>query len=77
MYGGLPSYRAMLDAEGAEGPGDLALAGDEKTLEAAIRRFADAGVTDFHAAIFPHGPDGKEAVLRTHAFPGELAAAGR
>jgi 5,10-methylenetetrahydromethanopterin reductase len=73
LYGGLPSYRAMLDEEGVEGPADLALIGDEKALEADIRRLAEAGVTDFHAAIFPHGPDGKAAVLRTHAFLGELA----
>ncbi len=73
LYGSLPSYRAMLDLEGAEGPGDLALAGDEQTLEAGIRRFADAGVTDFNASIFPHGRDGRQAVQRTHAFLGELA----
>ncbi len=76
IYGGLPSYRAMLDLEGVEGPGDLALAGDEKTLEAAIRRFADAGVTDFQASIFPHGADGRKAVMRTHAFLGELSGGG-
>ena len=75
MYGTLPSYRAMLDNEGAEGPADLAIVGDEKTLETAIRRYADAGVTDFHAAVFPHG--GRESVDRTQAFLGALAKEGR
>ena len=38
VYGSLPSYRAMLDREGAEGPADVAIVGDEATVEAAIRR---------------------------------------
>ena len=50
-YGQLPSYRAMLDREGAAGPVDLALVGDEATLRAGIDRLRDLGVTDFNAAI--------------------------
>lgn len=52
VYGGLPSYRAMLDKEGAEGPADVALIGDDATVTAAIRSLADAGVTEFSAACF-------------------------
>ena len=51
IYGQLPSYRAMLDREGAEGPQDLALVGDEKELRESISRIEAAGVTDFNAAI--------------------------
>ncbi|MBO6564743.1 MAG: TIGR03564 family F420-dependent LLM class oxidoreductase [Pseudomonadales bacterium] len=51
IYGQLPSYRAMLDREGAEGPADIAIVGDENTLRGEIKRFEDAGVTDFNAAI--------------------------
>ena len=51
VYGQLPSYRAMLDREGVEGPADLALVGDENHLFGQIKRFADMGVTDFNAAI--------------------------
>ncbi|MDC0067977.1 TIGR03564 family F420-dependent LLM class oxidoreductase [Gammaproteobacteria bacterium] len=51
MYGQLPSYRAMLDREGAAGPQDIAIVGDENTLRGEIKRFEDAGVTDFNAAI--------------------------
>jgi len=51
LYGGLPSYRAMLDQEGVEGPADIAVMGDEPTVEAALRRLVDAGVTDFAAVI--------------------------
>jgi 5,10-methylenetetrahydromethanopterin reductase len=53
IYGTLPSYRAMLDREGASGPGDLTLAGDEKELDAALARLRDVGVTDFDAALVP------------------------
>lgn len=51
LYGGLPSYRAMLDREGVAGPEDVAVLGDESTVEAALGRLADAGVTDFAAVI--------------------------
>ncbi len=52
VYGQLPSYRAMLDREGAEGPADVALCGDEATVRAGIARLEEAGVTDFCAAEF-------------------------
>jgi F420-dependent oxidoreductase-like protein len=52
MYGFLPSYRAMLDREGAAGPADVAIVGDEGTVAKDIARLADIGVTDFMAAEF-------------------------
>jgi F420-dependent oxidoreductase-like protein len=52
IYGELPSYRAMLDREGAAGPGDVAIVGDEAALDAGLQRLRDAGVTDFAAAPF-------------------------
>jgi F420-dependent oxidoreductase-like protein len=52
VYGFLPSYRAMLDREGAAGPADVAIVGDEATVRAGIARIADAGATDFVASIF-------------------------
>jgi F420-dependent oxidoreductase-like protein len=65
IYGTLPSYRAMLDREGAAQPGDVALVGDEPALRAGLRRLADAGVTHFAASLFP-AEDG--AVGRTLEF---------
>lgn len=56
MYGHLPSYRGMLDREGLAGPADLAIAGDEKALDAGLARLRDAGVTDFVAALMPSDP---------------------
>ncbi len=52
VYGFLPSYRAMLDREGAEGPADVAIIGDETSVEQQVRALADAGVTEYVAAIF-------------------------
>jgi F420-dependent oxidoreductase-like protein len=57
IYGQLPSYRAMLDREGAAGPGDAAIVGDEDAVAAQILALADAGVTDFVANEFAHGKD--------------------
>ncbi|WP_084957995.1 TIGR03564 family F420-dependent LLM class oxidoreductase [Thermoactinospora rubra] len=52
VYGQLPSYRAMLDREGAAQPGDVAIVGDEDSVRAQIRQLAEIGVTDFAAAQF-------------------------
>jgi F420-dependent oxidoreductase-like protein len=52
VYGHLPSYRAMLDKEGAAGPADVAVVGDEAAVTAEIRRLADAGATDLAGAVF-------------------------
>ncbi|CAG0976942.1 hypothetical protein MYXO_01630 [Myxococcaceae bacterium] len=77
IYGQLPSYRAMLDAEGAKQPGDVAIVGDEKSVEASIRGLASAGVTDLNAAIFPYGSDREAARERTWALLADLARSSR
>jgi 5,10-methylenetetrahydromethanopterin reductase len=70
IYGQLPSYRAMLDKEGAAGPGDVAIVGAEDSVAEQISALADAGVTDFVAAEYARGDDGP----RTRAFLRTLAA---
>jgi F420-dependent oxidoreductase-like protein len=52
LYGTLPSYRAMLDREGAEGPADVAIVGDEAAVRAALEHLGAIGATDFAANIF-------------------------
>jgi F420-dependent oxidoreductase-like protein len=52
IYGQLPSYRAMLDREGAANPGDIAIVGDEAALTAGVQRIKDAGATDLEVAAF-------------------------
>ena len=68
IYGRLPSYRAMLDREGAQGPGDVAIVGDEDTVAAQIRALDEAGVTDFVAGEYSRSEDEKQrtrALLKT------------
>lgn len=52
MYGHLPSYRAMLDKEGAAGPADVVIAGTEDEVAERVRAMASRGVTDFIATPF-------------------------
>jgi 5,10-methylenetetrahydromethanopterin reductase len=52
IYGSLPSYRAMMDREGVEGPADLAIIGDEDAVTARVAELAEAGVTDFVAVEY-------------------------
>jgi F420-dependent oxidoreductase-like protein len=68
IYGTLPSYRAMLDREGAAGPADVAIVGDEATVAAGIKRLADVGTTDFTAVDFAEDETEKQrtrAVLKS------------
>jgi F420-dependent oxidoreductase-like protein len=71
MYGQLPSYRAMLDREGAAGPADVAVVGNEQEVTAQIRRFAEGGATEFSGALYGT-PD---EVERSRALLGGLATA--
>ncbi|MFK7917798.1 MAG: TIGR03564 family F420-dependent LLM class oxidoreductase [Ilumatobacter sp.] len=57
IYGSLPSYRAMLDREGAAGPEDIAITGTADQVVERIGALADAGVTDFAVVEFPGNPD--------------------
>jgi 5,10-methylenetetrahydromethanopterin reductase len=69
IYGQLPSYRAMLDREGAEGPGDVLVTGDEDSVTAQVAALAQAGVTDFVALDYTRGEDQQ----RTRALLKSLA----
>jgi F420-dependent oxidoreductase-like protein len=59
--GALPSYRALLERQGRSGLHELVIAGDERTVERAIRSYADAGTTEL--AVSLHGAP--EARART------------
>jgi F420-dependent oxidoreductase-like protein len=73
LYGQLPSYRAMLDLEGAKGPGEVAVAGEAREVERQLEALAAAGVTDFNASVFAYGPDPKASFERTYEVLAELA----
>lgn len=49
LYGGLPSYRAMLDHEDVGGPAEIAVIGDESQVRGALQGLAAAGATDLRA----------------------------
>ena len=51
IYPTLPSYKAMLDKEGAQSPADVAFIGDEESVVASIERLADGGATDFVGGV--------------------------
>lgn len=70
VYGQLPSYRAMLDREGAAGPADVAIVGDEDAVRAQLDELAAAGATDFVAAEFGASTEERDrtrALLKTLA----------
>ena len=46
IYGTLPSYRGMLDLEGAKDPGDLVLIGDAETMRIGLEIYKAEGATE-------------------------------
>ena len=64
LYGSLPSYRAMLDREGAAGPADVAIVGDEAAVRDQIEHLDGIGATDFVANIY----GSSEERVRTQAL---------
>ena len=68
IYGQLVNYRRVLDKEGAEGPADVAIIGDEAEVERQVRALASAGATDFLAAELPVGDDAEASLARTRAL---------
>ena len=65
VYGTLPSYRAMLDREGAESPADVAIIGDEQSVTERIEEIRAAGVAEISAHVFGADPEERD---RTRAF---------
>ena len=70
-YGGLPSYRAMLDREGVAGPADIAIIGSAGEVQDRIGALAGIGVTDFAAVEFGATPE--EIADTREALKGLLA----
>jgi F420-dependent oxidoreductase-like protein len=69
IYPSLPSYKAMLDREGAEAAADIAFLGDEDAVIESIEKLAAAGATDYVASVVGT----KEERERTFALLSELA----
>jgi 5,10-methylenetetrahydromethanopterin reductase len=70
IYPHLPSYRAMLDKEGADVPSDIAFIGDEDAVRASIENLNSTGTTDYVAYMVGHA----EERARTFALLSDMAA---
>jgi alkanesulfonate monooxygenase SsuD/methylene tetrahydromethanopterin reductase-like flavin-dependent oxidoreductase (luciferase family) len=57
IYSQLPSYRAMLDREGAREAADVAIIGSEAQVKQQLAAVAEAGATDFAALEFTRTDD--------------------
>ena len=57
IYGTLPSYRAMLDREGADGAAELAILGSEQEVTDRVAHLKAIGVTDLAAVPVRGTPD--------------------
>lgn len=67
IYGQLPSYRAMLDIEGVDGPADISLIGSADEVREGLATIAAAGATDFTAVIPTPNPDERAATVEALA----------
>ena len=75
-----PNYQKLLDRGDARDVGDLCAAGDEESILARFKQFADAGVTDLSVRLLPIGDTRDELVAskyRTREVIAELAKAVR
>ena len=63
LYKDIPSYRAMLDRENADGPGDVALVGNKEHLHAQLNQLRAIGVTDLNAVLVNEDSSTYEATL--------------
>ena len=70
-YNDLPSYRGVMDAEGADGPADVSIVGSDDEVRAGLAAFAEAGATDFAALEFFTDAD---EITATRALLQEVAA---
>jgi alkanesulfonate monooxygenase SsuD/methylene tetrahydromethanopterin reductase-like flavin-dependent oxidoreductase (luciferase family) len=68
VYGTLPNYQRVLNIEGAGGPADVAIVGNEAEVEKQLRGLASAGATDFLGGMFPVGDDVLASLSRTRAL---------
>ena len=75
IYSHIKSYRQVIAREGASGPADLAIVGDEEDVRMQLKRLEAIGVTDFNGAILPV-PQDTDAPSRTYEFLKDVAKNG-
>ena len=57
VYDTLPSYKTMMNREGVDGPGGLAIVGTEAEVRDQVANLQAIGVTDFNAGVFSADPE--------------------
>ncbi|WP_141208744.1 TIGR03564 family F420-dependent LLM class oxidoreductase [Streptomyces griseorubiginosus] len=72
FYEQIPSYARVIELSGARRAADLAVIGDEKAVEAEVRRYRDAGATEVVFSLTEIA--GEANRRRTWALLGQLAA---
>ena len=55
IYGSLVNYQRLFAREGVDGPADVVITGDERTVRSRIQDLFDAGATDVWAVPFDTG----------------------
>jgi F420-dependent oxidoreductase-like protein len=72
-YNGIPAYQRIRSEGGDDPLPDVAIIGDEKTVEARLRGYADAGATDLAAAVIGLDDDREGSMKRTMQLLADLA----
>jgi 5,10-methylenetetrahydromethanopterin reductase len=63
VYDTLPSYKTMMNREGVDGPGGLAICGTEAEVRDQIDELRSIGVTDFNAGVYTSDPDERQRTM--------------
>ena len=67
-YAQIPTYSRMLERGADPRPAEVVFVGDEATVAARLRRYAELGATDLLAAPFAWGPEKPAIFARTREF---------
>jgi len=73
VYEQIPTYQRILGRGDSGRPADVVVAGTEREVEARLRSYADAGVTDLCGTVFAVGDDRAASRQRTREFLATLA----
>jgi 5,10-methylenetetrahydromethanopterin reductase len=72
-----PNYQKLLDRGDARSVGDLCAAGDEESILARFKQFADAGVTDLSVRLLPIGDTRDELIASKYRTREVIAELGK
>jgi F420-dependent oxidoreductase-like protein len=79
MYSGMTNYQRIIEAGGGTTPADVAIVGDEATVQAQLQNLISVGATDIWAQPIAVGDDHVQrsaSLQRTRRLLGELAREG-